>query len=69
MKARAVLATAPQKGKLSSALRGGREQRVKLSFGRVSGDLDSTEGVCRARGREAGAVLGEDDLEALQQPG
>jgi hypothetical protein len=48
---------------------GGREQRVKLSFGHTSGDLDSTERVGRARGRDAGAVLGEDDLEAPQQPG
>jgi hypothetical protein len=47
----------------------GQEQRVKLCFGHVSGDFDSTERVGRPRGGEAAAVLGEDDFEALQQPG
>ena len=54
---------------LRSARPGRQQQSVKLSFGHGSGDLHSTERVGRPRGREAAAILGEDDLEALQQPG
>src|SRR5207247_7261860 len=47
------------------------EYRVELAFLERAGDLDPTDHACpaRARGGEAAAVLGEDHLAALPEPG
>ena len=42
---------------------------MQFGVGHSSNDLDPTERVSRASGREAAAILCEDHLEAQQQPG